>query len=146
MAWGMPLATFTFVHVVLSLVGIGAGFVVLSGLLSGRERTGWTAVFLVTTVATSVTGFGFPVDHLLPSHVIGFVSLVILVGAVVAGYGLRLRGRWRPTYVICAGVALSLNVFVGVFQAFLKVSALPALAPEQKEPPFLVAQLVVLAL
>ncbi len=146
MAWGMPLATFTLVHVVLSLIGIGSGLVVISALLRGRERSGWTALFLVTTVATSVTGFGFPVDHLLPSHVIGIVSLVILVVAVVARYGLRLRGRWRPTYVICAGVALYLNVFVGVFQAFLKVSALHALAPEQKEPPFLVAQLVVLAL
>src|SRR5256712_5241172 len=114
MAWGMPLATFTFVHVVLSLVGIGAGFVVLSGLLSGRERTGWTAVFLVTTVATSITGFGFPVDHLLPSHVVGVVSLVVLTVAILARYGRRLRGAWRPIYVICAAVALYLNVFVGV--------------------------------
>ena len=146
MAWGMPLATFTLVHVVLSLIGIGSGLVVISALLRGRERSGWTALFLVTTVATSVTGFGFPVDHLLPSHVIGIVSLVILVVAVVARYGLRLRGRWRPTYVICAGVALYLNVFVGVVQAFLKVPALKALAPKQTEPPFVVAQGVVFAL
>jgi len=146
MAWGMPLATFSFVHVVLSLVGIGAGFVVLSGLLSGRERTGWTAVFPVTTVATSVTGFGFPVDHLLPSHVVGVVSLVVLAVAILARYGRRLSGAWRPIYVICAAVALYLNVFVGVVQAFLKVSALHALAPRQTEPPFLLAQLVVLAL
>jgi len=146
MVWGMPLATFTFIHVVLSLVGIGTGFVVLSRLLRGRERSGWTAPFLVTTVATSVTGFGFPVDHLLPSHIVGLVSLVVLAVAILARYGLRLRGAWRSIYVICAAVALYLNVFVGVVQAFLKVSALHALAPQQTEPPFLLAQVVVLAL
>ena len=146
MVWGMTLATFTEVHVVLSLVAIAAGFVVMIGLLGGRDRGGWTALFLVTTVATSVTGFGFPVDHLLPSHVIGVVSLVVLAVAILARYGLHLRGAWRPVYVVGAALALYLNVFVGVVQAFLKVSALHALAPHQTEPPFLVAQLVVLAL
>jgi len=146
MVWGMTLATFTAVHVVLSLVAIGAGFVVMTGLLGGRDRGGWTALFLVTTVATSVTGFGFPVDHLLPSHVVGIVSLVVLAVAILARYGLGLRGAWRPVYVVGAALALYLNVFVGVVQAFLKVSALHALAPQQTEPPFLVAQLVVLAL
>jgi hypothetical protein len=146
MVWGMTLTAFTAVHVVLSLVAIGAGFVVMTGLLGGRDRGGWTALFLVTTVATSVTGFGFPVDHLLPSHVIGIVSLVVLAVAILARYGLRLRGAWRPVYVVGAALALYLNVFVGVVQAFLKVSALHALAPQQTEPPFLVAQLVVLAL
>ena len=146
MVWGMTLATFTEVHVVLSLVAIAAGFVVMIGLLGGRDRGGWTALFLVTTVATSVTGFGFPVDHLLPSHVVGLVSLVLLAVVILARYGLRLRGAWRPVYVVGAALALYLNVFVGVVQAFLKVSALHALAPQQTEPPFLVAQLVVLAL
>ena len=146
MVWGMTLATFTEVHVVLSLVAIAAGFVVMTGLLGGRDRGGWTALFLVTTVATSITGFGFPVDHLLPSHVIGIVSLVVLAVAILARYGLRLRGEWRPVYVVCAALALYLNVFVGVVQAFLKGSALHTLAPQQTEPPFLVAQLVVLAL
>src|SRR6266404_1642542 len=127
MVWGMTLATFTEVHVVLSLVAIAAGLVVI-------------------TVATSVTGFGFPVDHLLPSHVIGIVSLVVLAVAILARYGRRLRGAWRPVYVVCAALALYLNVFVGVVQAFLKVSALHVLAPHQTEPPFLVDQLVVLAL
>ena len=146
MVWGMTLATFTEVHVVLSLVAIAAGFVVMIGLLGGRDRGGWTALFLVTTVATSVTGFGFPVDHLLPSHVVGIVSFVVLAVAILARYGLRLRGAWRPVYVVGAALALYLNVFVGVVQAFLNVSALHALAPQQTEPPFLVAQLVVLAL
>src|SRR6267142_6020747 len=146
MIWGMTLATFTEVHVALSLVAIAVGFVVMTGLLGGRDRGGWTALFLVTTVATSVTGFGFPVDHLLPSHVIGIVSLVVLAVAILARYGLRLRGAWRPVYALCAALALYLNVFVGVVQAFLKVSALHALAPRQTEPPFLLAQLVVLVL
>jgi hypothetical protein len=146
MVWGMTLATFTAMHVVLSLVAIGAGFVVMTGLLGGKDRGGWTALFLVTTVATSVTGFGFPVDHLLPSHVIGIISLVVLAVAILARYDRRLRGAWRPVYVVGAALALYLNVFVGVVQAFLKVSALHALAPQQMEPPFLVAQLVVLAL
>jgi len=146
MVWGMTLATFTFVHVVLSLVAIGAGIVVISGLLAGRERGRWTALFLVTTVATSVTGFGFPVDHLLPSHVVGVVSLAVLVIAIVARYVRRLEGAWGRIYVICAATALYLNVFVGVVQAFMKVSPLHALAPQQTEPPFLVAQTIVLAL
>ena len=146
MIWGMTASTFTFVHVLLSLVGIGAGFIVMSGLLTRRQFNGWTTLFLVTTVATSVTGFGFPVDHLLPSHIVGIISLLVLAAAIVALYGLHLRGAWRWIYVVCAAVALYLNVFVGVVQAFLKVSALRAMAPHQTEPPFLVTQLVVLAL
>src|SRR5713101_2743725 len=146
MVWGLPIATFTFVHVVLSLVGIGSGFVVMSGLLSGRERNGWTPLFLVTTVATSVTGFAFPFDHLLPSHIVGIVSLVVLAVASLARYAFHLSGAWRRIYVISAAVALYLNVFVFIVQAFEKVPALRAMAPTQKEPPFLVAQLAVLAL
>jgi hypothetical protein len=146
MVWGMTLATFTFVHVVLSLVGIGAGGVVVSGLLTGREPRRWAAVFLVTTVATSVTGFGFPVDHVLPSHVVGVISLVTLALAILARYGRHLRGAWRGIYVVCVVLALYLNVFVGVVQAFLKVSALHAVAPHQTELPFVVAQGAVLVL
>ena len=145
MIWGMSAATFTLVHVVLSLVGIGAGLIVMSGLLAGRLLHGWTALFLVTTVATSVTGFGFPVDHLLPSHIVGIISLVVLAVAIVALYGLHLRGVWRWIYVVCAAVALYLNVFVGVVQAFLRVPVLRAVAPHQTEPPFVITQLVVLA-
>ena len=136
----------TLVHVVLSLVGIGSGFVVVFGLLTGRRLNGWTALFLATTVATSVTGFGFPFDHLLPSHIVGILSLVLLAGAILARYAFHLAGAWLRTYVISAVGALYLNVFVLVVQAFEKVPALNALAPTQKEPPFLVAQLVVLAI
>jgi hypothetical protein len=146
MIWGMTISTFTLVHVLLSLVGIGSGVVVMFGLLAGEPLDGWTALFLATTVATSVTGFGFPVDHLLPSHKVGIISLVVLAVAILARYALHLAGAWRRIYVICAAVALYLNVFVGVVQAFQKVPALVAMAPKQTEPPFIVTQFVVLAL
>jgi hypothetical protein len=144
MILGMSTATYTFLHVLISLVGIGSGFVVLYGLLTAKRFNGWTAIFLASTVATSVTGFGFPFEHLLPSHKIGILSLVILAVAIFARYARDLAGAWRGTYVVSAAVALYLNVFVAVVQAFEKVPALKAMAPNQKEPPFLVAQLVVL--
>jgi hypothetical protein len=146
MIWGMTISTFTLAHVVLSVLGIGSGVVVMFGLLTGKQRDGWTALFLATTVATSVTGFGFPIDHLLPSHKVGVISLVVLAVAIIARYVLHLRGAWRRIYVVCAAVALYLNVFVGVVQAFEKVPALSALAPKQTEPLFVITQLAVLVL
>jgi hypothetical protein len=146
MIWGMTTSTFTLAHVLLSVLGIGSGVVVMFGLLTGKQLGGWTGLFLATTVATSVTGFGFPIDHLLPSHKVGIISLVVLVVAIIARYVLHLRGAWRRIYVVCAAVALYLNVFVGVVQAFEKVPALSALAPKQTEPPFVITQLVVLVL
>lgn len=146
MILGMTTSTYTLVHVVLSLTGIGAGFVVMYRLLTRKRLNGWTTLFLASTVATSVTGFGFPVDRLLPSHIVGIISLVMLVGAIVAYYVYQLAGAWRRVYVVCAAVALYLNVFVGIVQAFQKISALEALAPTQSEAPFLLTQLVVLSL
>jgi hypothetical protein len=146
MILGMSTETFTIVHVLLSLVGIGSGLVVVFGLLAGKRLDGWTAVFLATTVATSVTGFGFPFDHLLPSHKVGIVSLLVLAVAILARYSFRLAGAWRRVYAVCAVLALYLNVFVGVVQAFLNVPALKALAPQQTEAPFVVAQAGVLVL
>jgi hypothetical protein len=144
MILGMTTSTFTLVHVLLSLVGIGSGFVVTLGFLSARRLDGWTALFLGTTVATSVTGFFFPFDHLLPSHEVGMISLVVLAVSILARYALHLVGAWRRIYVVAAEIALYLNVFVAVVQAFLKIPALKAMAPTQTEPPFLVAQIVVL--
>jgi hypothetical protein len=144
MIFGMTLGTYTFLHVLISLVGIGSGLIVIFGLLTGKRLDGWTALFLVTTVLTSMTGFGFPFDHLLPSHKVGIISLVILALTIPARYVFHLAGRWRWIYVVGAAMALYLNVFVAVVQAFLKVPALKTLAPTQKEPPFLIAQLVVL--
>src|SRR5437899_1432115 len=142
----MILTAFTIVHVIISLLGILSGFVVLFGLLAGERLDGWTKFFLVTTVATSVTGFFFPVHHFMPSHAVGIISLVVLALAIYALYSRHLVGGWRKTYVICAMAALYFNVFVGVAQAFQKIPALKALAPTQSEPPFMLAQGTVLAL
>jgi len=146
MIFGMTTATYTFVHVLISLVGIGSGLVVLFGLLFRKRLDGWTALFLAFTLATSVTGFGFPFDHLLPSHKAGIISLAVLAVAMLARYVFKLAGVWRWIYVICAGIALYLNIFVLIVQAFLKIPALNALAPTQSEPPFLFTQLAVLVL
>src|SRR6202158_1109799 len=112
----LGMTTFTFVHVVISLVGILAGLVVLFGLIAGKRLDGWTSLFLVTTVATSVTGYMFPFHKLLPSHVVGAISLVVLAIAIYARYSRHLAGGWRRTYVISSAIALYLNVFVFVVQ------------------------------
>ncbi len=145
MVLGMTLSTFTLVHVVLSLLGIASGFIVVYGLISGKRLDSWTAIFLITTVLTSATGFLFPFKHLLPSHIVGILSLLVLAVAIVARYPRRMEGGWRRIYVVCAMVALYLNCFVAVVQAFLKVPALHALAPNGNEPPFLIAQIALLA-
>ena len=142
----LGLTAFTFLHVALSLVGICSGFVVVFGLLTKKRLDGWTALFLATTVATSLTGFGFPFDHFLPSHAVGIISLLVLAVAILARYARHLAGAWRRIYVICAVIALYLNVFVLIVQAIRRVPVLTAMAPTQSEPPFLFTQLVVLVL
>jgi hypothetical protein len=146
MILGMTTSTYTLIHVAISLLGICSGFVVLFGLLAAKRLDAWTALFLATTVLTSVTGFGFPFAHLLPSHKVGITSLVVMAIAILARYVFHLVGAWRSIYVIGAVIALYLNVFVLIFQLFDKVAALKALAPTQSESPFLAAQLVVMAL
>src|ERR1700694_3413838 len=144
MIFGMT--TFTFVHVVLSLIGIFSGFIVMFGPVAAKRLDGWTATFLVSTVATSVTGFLFPFHRFLPSHAVGIVSLLVLAVALLARYALRLAGAWRWAYVISAMIVLYLNVFVLIAQAFQKVPALKAMAPTQSEPPFLLTQVLVMAI
>jgi hypothetical protein len=144
MILGMSTSAFTLLHVLISLAGIGTGLIVMYGFLTGKRLGGWSAIFLTTTVLTSVTGFFFPFEHLLPSHKVGILSLVILVIAIAARYLFHMRGVWRAIYVVGSALALYFNCFVAVVQAFLKVPALKAMAPTQKEPPFLVVQLVVL--
>lgn len=146
MVLGMSLATFTSFHVILSLIGIVAGVVVLFAMFGSNRPPGWTAVFLATTILTSITGFFFPFEKLLPSHIVGIISLVVLGAALLALYGYRLAGAWRWIYVATAVLALYLNVFVAVVQAFLKLSTLHDLAPTQSEPPFVVAQAAVLVI
>ncbi len=142
----LGMSTLTFVHTVLSLIGIISGIVVLLGMLSVQRLNGWTMLFLATTVLTCVTGFFFPGDHVLPSHIVGIITLVALAVAILAIYAYHLAGSWRWIYVIGAVLALYFNVFVGVVQAFLKLPFLHPLAPTQSEPPFLIAQLVVMAI
>jgi hypothetical protein len=145
MILGMSTATFTTLHVIISLVGILSGVVVVLGMCDGRRLPGWTATFLLTTIATSVTGFLFHSSSFGPPHVIGLLSLVILTFALLALYVNHLAGAWRRIYIVTAILALYLNTFVGVVQAFQKIAFLRAFAPTQKEPPFIIAQLLVLA-
>lgn len=132
--------TFTLVHVIISLVAIVSGFFAVAGLLAGRLSRVSTALFLSTTVMTSLTGFLFPIHGFTPALGTGIVSVVVLALTLYALYGRKLAGGWRTVYVVTAVLALYLNFFVLVVQSFLKIPALNALAPTQKEPPFAIAQ------
>ena len=146
MVLGMSLANFTLLHVIISLIAIVTGLIVMFGLLGSKQMPGLTAIFLLFTILTSATGFLFPFTQLLPSHMVGILSLVLLAIACIALYGMKLAGVWRPVYVVTAMVSLYLNVFVLVIQSFLKVPALHALAPSvpPSGPVFAVVQGIVL--
>ena len=146
MILGMSLSTFTAFHVIISLIAIVSGLVVMFGLLGSNRRPSLTATFLLFTILTSATGFLFPFDKLLPSHMTGIVSLLLLGIACIALYVMKLSGAWRWIYVLTAMIALYLKVFVLVIQSFLKLGPLHALAPSipPSEPPFAVAQGIVL--
>src|SRR3981081_1328271 len=149
MILGMSLSTFVTVHVIISLIGIVAGIIVMFGMLGSNRMPGLTAIFLLFTILTSATGFLIPPllsEKLLPSHVVGILSLLLLAIACFALYGQKLSGAWRWIYVLTAMVSLYLNVFVLVIQSFLKIGPLHALAPSvpPSEPPFAVAQGIVL--
>jgi hypothetical protein len=140
------LRIYTIIHVLISLAGVFTGFVVLLGLLAGKRLDGWTKWFLITTVATSVTGFGFPIHHFGAPHLVGIISLIVLAITIYARYPRHLADAWRWIYVVGAMIALYLNVFVGIVQSFQKIPALNAIAPTQSEPPFAITQLAALAL
>jgi hypothetical protein len=149
MILGMSLSTFTTVHVIISLIGIASGLIVMFGLLGSRRMPGMTAIFLLFTILTSATGFLIPPllsEKLLPSHMVGILSLVLLAVTCFALYVEKLSGAWRSIYVVTAMTSLYLNIFVLVIQAFLKVPALHALAPSvpPSEPPFAILQGIVL--
>lgn len=137
---------FTLFHTFLSVIGIFSGLVLAGGLISGKRLEGWSALFLVTTILTNVTGFGFPFAAITPAHVIGALSLAILPFVVYARYGKQLAGKWNTIYVVGAMVTLWLNAFVLVVQLFRRLPGLLATAPTQQEPPFAVTQLLVLVL
>jgi hypothetical protein len=148
MMLGLSLASFTILHVVISLVAVAAGLVVMFGMLGSQRMPALTAIFLLTTILTSLTGLMFPFTELLPSHVLSMISLVLLAIACAALYGRQLAGVWRPVYVVTALVSLYINVFVLVIQSFLKIPALHALEPG--DPPdatiFVIVQGIVLVL
>lgn len=146
MILGMSLSTFTTLHVVLSLIGIATGVASMLALLNSRVPTGLTATFLLTTVATSVTGFFFPNLKIGPPVIFGVVSLVVLTPVLLALYHYHLAGPWRWIYIAGAAFALHLNSVVGVVQSFQKLAFLKPLAPTQSEPPFLAAQGAVLVI
>lgn len=144
MILGMSIAAFTQFHVILSLIGIVSGIVAMMAMLSVKLLPALTTTFLLTTVATSVTGFMFPFASFGPPEIVGVISLVALGVAILALYSYKLAGSWRWIYVASAVLALYLNVFVGVVQTFQKVAFFHALAPTQTEPPFALAQGIVL--
>jgi hypothetical protein len=146
MVLGMSLATFTLAHVVISLIGIVAGLIVMFGMLASDRKPGLTAIFLLTTILTSATGFLFPFTQLLPSHMVGILSLLLLAIACIALYAMGLAGPWRWIYVVTALLSLHFNVFVLVIQSFLKIPALTAVAPGNPPsgPVFAVVQGIVL--
>lgn len=147
MILGMSVETFTFVHVVISLVGIMTGFIVVALMLSSAPIAGWNAFFLVSTILTSITGYFFPFTKgLTPAHIVGAISLVILAVALFALYERKLIGPWRAIYVAAAVAALWLNFFVSIVQSFAKFAYLNKLAPTGSEPPFAVTQGIILVL
>lgn len=146
MILGMSTATYTLLHVLISFVGIGSGLAVMYGMLRAHRLDVITLFFVLSTALTSLTGFAFPNEHITPGIVVGILSLIVLAIAIVGRYVMQMRGAWRAIYVITAAIALYLNCFVFVVQSFEKVPAIHALAPTQKEPPFAVAQIVLLAL
>jgi hypothetical protein len=146
MILGMSVETFTFLHVVISLVGIMTGFIVVGLMLQSAPIAGWNAFFLISTILTSVTGYFFPIKGLTPAHVVGAISLVILAVALFALYSKKLAGRWRAVYVASAVTALWLNFFVAIVQSFNKFAYLNKFAPTGSEPPFAVTQGIVLIL
>lgn len=146
MVLGLSLPVFALLHVIISLVGIFAGLVVVGGFMSGKLLRGWTGLFLATTIVTNVTGFFFPVVKILPSHILGVISLVLLPVALVALYGKHLEGGWRKAFVVLSVMTLYFNCFVLVVQLFSKFPLLIATAPTQKEPPFAITHLIVLVI
>ena len=140
MVLGMSLGLFTLMHTIISLVAIALGFVVMYGVVTSNRMPSVTVWFLLLTIVTSASGYLFPVTGILPSHIVGAISLVLLAVAGVALYGFRLSGLWRVTYVVTALLALWFNVFVLFIQLFVKFPAFAALAPKQNEPPFLAVQ------
>ena len=146
MILGMSTADFTLIHVIISVIAIVSGFIVLGGMYGAERLPGWTALFLLTTALTGITGFFFPNTKLTPGQIFGALTLIVMVPTLVALYGFQLRGAWRWIYAGGAVIVLYLNIFVLIAQLFAKVAVLQPLAPTQSEPPFLITEFIVLAI
>ena len=140
------LQIYTIIHTVISLIAIFTGLVVLFGMLAGKRLDHWTKWFLISAVATTITGFFFPFHGFTPATGLGIISLPFLAITIFARYSKHLAGTWRWIYAIGAVICLYFNLFVLVVQLFEKVPALHAMAPTQTESPFKLTQLVVLML
>lgn len=134
------LSAFTWFHTALSLVQLVSGIIVVIGLVGSRVSAPWLWIYLVSAIATSVTGFGFPVDKFLPSHAFGIISLILLLLVILARFTFHLAGAWRWIYAVGLVITVYLDAFVAIVQAFLKIPSLHALAPNGSEPPFAIAQ------
>jgi hypothetical protein len=142
----MILQIYTIIHTLLSLIAIFTGCVVLFGLFAGKRLDGWTKWFLITAVATTVTGFFFPFHGVTPAIKLGIISLVVLVVTIYARFVKHLAGAWRWIYAVGAVLTLYFNVFVAIVQSFEKIPALNTMAPTQTEQPFKLTQVAVLGL
>jgi hypothetical protein len=144
MILGLSLVQFTYLHVFMSLIGLGAGIFVIFGLLTSRRLSILTSLFLITTLGTSLTGFLFPFKGMSPGIILGILSTITLIVAIVALYVCKLAGPWRGIYVVAACIAYYFNFFVLISQSFDKVPALHAIGPSQKSPGFMITQVAVL--
>jgi len=146
MILGMSVPTFTLLHVIISVIAIVSGLIVLGGMYGAQRLPGWTALFLLTTALTSITGFFFSITKITPGQIFGAITLAVMVPTLIALYGFHLRSAWRWIYAGGAVIVLYLNVFVLIAQLFAKVTVLQPLAPTQSEPPFLITEVIVLAI
>jgi hypothetical protein len=144
MILGMSTHLYTVIHVIISLIAIASGLLAVIGMMMGKPLHAMTGLFLITTILTSVTGFFFPFHGVTPGIVVGIISLVVLLVAVIALYSKHIAGGWRRTYIITAMFALYLNCFVLIAQSFQKIPSLHALAPTGTEPAFKISQVTLL--
>ena len=142
----MLLTALTWFHTALSVIALIAGCVVLRDLLRSKAPDGWTTVFLITAISTSVTGFLFPFTTFGPSHWVGVFSLIVLALALFGAYVYAFAGPWGRIYAASMVAAQYFLVFVLIAQAFMKVPMLHAAAPTLSEPPFAIAQVIALVL
>ena len=142
----LGMTPLTFIHVLLSLIGIATGFLVIFQMIGGKRLGGLNTIFLATTILTSVTGYFFPITKVTPGIIIGAISLVVLAIALFALYSKKLAGGWRTVYVVTAVMAQFFNVLVLIAQSFRKIPALHAMASTGEESIVKITQLCALVL